>query len=187
MKLVPLTDRIAGAIEVYDNAVPNHSQVLEQVIEGASWDRAKTGLSEQPVVSDVRTNDVMWIMPFDFRTHITLYEFAKTVWHYLDDYGTRYDQSFSFMEPINVNRYEPGQRYHPHSDAGGNSTRVISALVYLNDDFTGGETEFVLFGEKVQPKAGRLVIFPSNYAYAHAALPPTEGTKYSAAFWTNRA
>lgn len=186
MKLVTLTERIAGAVEVYDDAIPNHAEILERVKESASWDRAQTGSGDSVQVSDIRTNDVMWIAPFDFRTHITLYEFAKTVWHYLDDYGIRYDQTFSFMENINVNRYLPGQRYHTHADAGGNSMRVISALVYLNDDFTAGETEFVLFDEKIQPKAGRLIIFPSNYAYAHAALPPDEGTKYSAAIWTNR-
>lgn len=186
MKLVTLTERVAGAIEIYDDAIPNHAEVLEHVKESASWDRAQTGMGDHAQVSDIRTNDVMWIAPFDFRTHSTLYEFAKSIWYYLDDYGTRYDQAFSFMESINVNRYLPGQQYHAHSDAGGNSTRVISALVYLNDDFMGGETEFILFGEKVQPKAGRLIIFPSNYAYAHAALPPAEGIKYSAAIWTNR-
>lgn len=185
MQLVSRAERVAGAIEVYDNVITNYSQVLTAVKELQGWDRARTGL-EAGVVSEVRTNDVAWIAPFDFRTDPLLVDFVRTVWHYLDDYGTRYDQSFSFLENVNINRYEPGQQYHAHSDAAGNSTRVISALVYLNDDFTGGETEFVLFGEKVQPKAGRLVIFPSNYAYAHAALPPSEGTKYSAAFWTNR-
>lgn len=185
MELVQLTERLAGAVEVYDDAVPNVSEILEVLASSGAWDRAKTGAGSGEV-SDKRTNDVTWIEPFNFRTPLILHEFVRNVWHYLDDYGLRYDQSFSFLENVNVNRYEPGQQYHVHSDAGGTSTRVISALVYLNDDFTGGETEFVLFGEKVQPKAGRLVIFPSNYAYAHAALPPTDGVKYSAAFWTNR-
>lgn len=185
MKLESLTERLAGAIEIYDNAVTNHVEVLDMVKQLQKWDRARIGL-DAGAVSEVRTNDVAWIMPFDFKTDPLLVDFVRTVWHYLDDYGTRYDQSFSFLENVNVNRYEPGQQYHAHADAMGNSSRVISALVYLNNDFTGGETEFLLFNEKVTPKAGRLVIFPSNYAYAHAALPPTDGTKYSAAFWTHR-
>ena len=90
------------------------------------------------------------------------------------------------MEHMNVNKYLPGERYHAHADAGPGQNREISALVYLNDVAEGGQTEFIYQGVSVWPKVGRLVIFPSNYAYAHAAHPPTSGTKYSAAFWTVR-
>jgi prolyl 4-hydroxylase len=60
---------------------------------------------------------------------------------------------------------------------------VISALLYLND-VQGGETHFTYFNTSVSPKAGRLVVFPSNYAYTHEAYPPIEGYKYVCVFWT---
>jgi len=175
-------ESVAGAIEIYDGAIPNHEEVLAQIVAAAKWEDAVIGFDGTRNTS-VRDNDVHWIHPFDFTTPTILFEFVKRVWHFVDAYGKRFDRPFGGMESVNVNRYLPGQQYHAHADANGQSTRVISALVYLNDDFTGGETEFIHFGEKVQPKAGRLVIFPSNYAYAHAALPPTQGIKYSAAFW----
>lgn len=186
MTLVTVTKRIAGVIEVYDDAVPNCQEVLLELMAADSWNSASVGGGAGIVNGQIRDNEVCWINPFDFRTPRVLFEFAKTVWHYIDDYGLRYEQPFSGMEYVNVNRYLPGQQYHVHADsAGGRLGRVISALVYLNDNFAGGETEFVHFDERIIPKAGRLIIFPSNYAYAHAALPPLDGVKYSAAFWTN--
>ena len=180
--------RVAGAIEITDNAIHNVTQVLDELIaDNDEWYDALVADHDLSSRQDksIRNNAIRWIDPFDFRISPVLYEFVKTVWAYIDDYGKRYDRSFRSLEKVNVNRYLPGERYVVHADAGGLSTRVISALVYLNDDFTGGETEFVHFDKRVTPKAGRLVIFPSNYAYAHAALPPSDGVKYSAAFWTN--
>jgi hypothetical protein len=185
MEIPPPTRKVAGAIEIFDNAISNASEILATINGVASWDEARVGDQVAERNPEIRDNDVHWINPFDFRVPINLYEFVRNVWHYINDYGIRYDRSFTSLESVNVNRYLPGQRYHVHADAAGKSPRVISALVYLNDDFTGGETEFVHFDERVTPQAGRLVIFPSNYAYAHAALPPTQGIKYSAAFWTN--
>ena len=39
----------------------------------------------------------------------------------------------------------PGQEYRPHFDAIGNADnqRVLTFLVYLNDDYEGGETDFL--------------------------------------------
>lgn len=174
---------IAGAIEVYDDVLPNVGDFLSEVLTSDKWQPA-TIRDMVSTDSSIRDNFVQWVDPLSFRNPPHVHEFMKAVWHHVDDYATRFDQSFGGMEIVNINRYMPGQQYHAHADAGGqNANRVISALVYLNDDFSGGETKFVHFGESITPKKGRLVIFPSNYAYAHAALPPESGIKYSAAFW----
>jgi predicted 2-oxoglutarate/Fe(II)-dependent dioxygenase YbiX len=61
--------------------------------------------------------------------------------------------------------------------------RVVSAILYLNDDYEGGHLEFPNFGIKIKPQAGMLILFPSNYAYTHAAHPVTKGTKYALVTW----
>ena len=45
-------------------------------------------------------------------------------------------------EPLQVLRYRPGQEYKPHNDAlpGTDNQRIFTMLVYLNDDYAGGET-----------------------------------------------
>ena len=56
------------------------------------------------------------------------------------------------------------------SHAGGK--RFLIMMVYLNDDFTGGETEFPILGDKITPKKGKLLIFPPMWNYLHRGNPP---------------
>lgn len=174
----------AGAVYVYDDVFDNGAEVIDLLESQDSWGDALIGSGQGVVDKSVRHNKVAGINPFDFRTDPILFEFTRTIWHYINDYAMLHDVTFMSMEPVTVNRYEVGDRYLPHCDAGPGHPRVISAVAYLNDVEQGGETTFPLFDVTVTPKAGRLIIFPSNYAYRHAALPPLVGRKYAAAFWT---
>jgi predicted 2-oxoglutarate/Fe(II)-dependent dioxygenase YbiX len=55
----------------------------------------------------------------------------------------------------------------------------VSAVVYLNDDYDGGEIEFPRHNLTLKPKAGDIILFPSNFVYEHASLNISSGTKYS--------
>ena len=75
------------------------------------------------------------------------------------------------QEAGTVIRYSPGGKYELHYDYfksdvpdqkeelnyGGN--RVYSFLVYLNEDFEGGETYFPHHNLKVQPEIGKAVLW----------------------------
>jgi prolyl 4-hydroxylase len=90
----------------------------------------------------------------------------------------------SQFEPLKLIRYEAGQYFKPHHDAGGDqhqhlAGRRITLFVYLNTCDAGGETHFTKCGIKIKPRAGLGVIhFPS---YLSTAKPPpkeyTEGAK----------
>jgi preprotein translocase subunit Sec61beta len=80
-------------------------------------------------------------------------------------------------------RYSQEEQYKFHYDGNTESKRALSVLVYLNDDYEGGEIEFPNFKIKIKPKAGTLILFPSNYAYGHIAHPVTSGVKYVIATW----
>ena len=85
------------------------------------------------------------------------------------------------MEEFRVKRYNAlsDDRFDPHIDVGGQESlpRFLSFLFYLNDDFAGGQTHFLGY-DAVQPKKGRVCIFPPYWTHPHAGLPVTEGTKY---------
>jgi prolyl 4-hydroxylase len=49
-------------------------------------------------------------------------------------------------------------------------------VFYLNDDFTGGETEFPELGKRITPLRGRALLF--QHRVLHAALTPATGVKY---------
>lgn len=103
----------------------------------------------------------------------------------LDNYKVMFkiDQEIKNEEPYTLLRYYGGEQYGFHYDGGTGSKRSISVLIYLNDDYEGGEIEFPNFKLKIKPKAGTLILFPSNYAYGHIAHPVTSGTKYVIVTW----
>jgi hypothetical protein len=83
-------------------------------------------------------------------------------------------------------RYQEGERFGLHTDAilgGEEGFRQLSALIYLNDDYTGGETAFPRQGVKFKGGAGDLLVFPSNFCYPHEAMPVTKGTKFAVVTW----
>ena len=63
---------------------------------------------------------------------------------------------------------------------------AITALAYFNDDYEGGEIRFPrLDGYTHKPKAGDILLCPSNYIYEHASLPMESGTKYCVVVMTD--
>ena len=84
-----------------------------------------------------------------------------------------------------VQKYEPGGFYDWHNDwtMHDGSSRVYTYIWYLNTikKKDGGYTQFV-DGTKVQPKVGRLVIFPALWTYLHRAFPP-QVPKYICTGW----
>lgn len=89
-------------------------------------------------------------------------------------------------ETISVLKYEQGQEYKWHVDRALEpdcfaSSRRVSVVVYLNDDFKGGETEVI--DRKYKPQKGKALIFPSDCNYPHRACPVEEGTKYALVTW----
>lgn len=95
-------------------------------------------------------------------------------------------------EALALLRYSPGQEYRPHFDfvKGAENRRLMTALIYLNEDYEGGETEFVRTGLKVKGHTGDVILFHNdggdggpNPLSEHAGLPITKGVKYLATRW----
>ncbi|MFC7537492.1 2OG-Fe(II) oxygenase [Sphingomonas sp. GCM10030256] len=101
---------------------------------------------------------------------------------------TTYEQG----EPIQVLSYEPGQQYKLHSDAlpTGHNQRAMTFLVYLNDDYAGGETQFPDSNLTHRGERGDGLLFHNidshgqPYAAArHAGLPVRQGRKLLLSKW----
>ena len=63
-------------------------------------------------------------------------------------------------ENMQVLRYLPGEHYHYHTDTGGSPSiagRALTALFYLNQNFSGGETNFPMARRDQLPDGGRNV------------------------------
>ena len=76
-----------------------------------------------------------------------------------------------------IQKTQKNDFYTWHHD--GHLNRILTYILYLNDveEGVGGTTDF-LCGKKIQPKAGKLVIFPANIIYLHRGTKLKEGVKY---------
>ena len=73
-----------------------------------------------------------------------------------------------------------------HHDTYSGEDYAISAVVYYNDDFEGGEIHFPNQNFTYSPKAGDLIVFLPTEEYAHEVLPVTKGVRYAGPFWFRR-
>jgi predicted 2-oxoglutarate/Fe(II)-dependent dioxygenase YbiX len=96
----------------------------------------------------------------------------------------------SNIETIQCVRYRRGQRFRAHFDGGVDLPRLTTFLLYLNDDFAGGETYFPMLDKAVAPKAGSCLRFPSCtsdgrviWQSEHGGLPVSRGAKYALNIW----
>jgi prolyl 4-hydroxylase len=95
-------------------------------------------------------------------------------------------------EPLHVLRYDVGQEFKPHLDAlpGVANQRRWTVLVYLNEDYIGGETDFPELGLRVRGETGDALLFENAGADGradertrHAGLEVRSGTKWLASRW----
>lgn len=99
---------------------------------------------------------------------------GATVLHY--DVGEEIANHYDFIDP-SIPSYE--------EEISQRGERVMTFLVYLNDDYAGGETDFPLLGVSHEGKRGEGLSFvnalpsggPDRRAW-HAGRPPTRGEKW---------
>lgn len=107
------------------------------------------------------------------------------------------------FEPVQVMHYAVGQEFRPHYDflnpeeEEGYTTqlarfgqRIATFLLYLNDDFEGGETAFPAAGLSYRGSKGDALFFANvdrsnapDPLTLHAGLPPTRGEKWILSQW----
>lgn len=108
--------------------------------------------------------------------------------NYCDAYGSLRDSiEKHYNLSYKIQKTLPGQGYHIwhfENQSLVNCRRLTSWIIYLNDNFEGGETEFLYLHQRIKPKKGSLLIFPAGFTHTHRGNPPLNGEKYIAAGWT---
>jgi hypothetical protein len=93
----------------------------------------------------------------------------------IDDYV-----AVGLNERLRFYRYTEGQHFGAHTDGyfqrDNGEKSFLTLMIYLNDDFTGGETLFLKRERLIAPKTGMALIF--THRQWHAGLAVKEGCKY---------
>jgi len=92
--------------------------------------------------------------------------------------------ALSLNERFRFYRYDPGQKFAPHLDGyferNDRERSQLTFMVYLNDEFTGGETKFYANDRSprlsVKPERGMALVFAHRQVHEGASI--IEGRKY---------
>lgn len=140
----------------------------------------------------------------DYRTSKTFYDmdnifsdYTQLVFNSVKDRFWYMPFSIQNLELVQSQRYGVGEEYKKHCDYFNygptqiktNNDRIATMILYLNDDFEGGETEFHELGIKIKPKKGAALYFEYNYIpelnhkTIHSGNPVTKGEKLIFTTW----
>lgn len=185
---------VAGCVDIFENVWPDSEATIAMVENecknpdsGSYWQRAETfgGGAYQ----DIRTNKMLNVTAganiYDNPVMQQIHnQFNMLLLASAQPYAERHGITDPIIhEPYSMLKYGIGNEYKNHYDGGTSSGRCLSCVLYLNDDYDGGEIEFVFFDVKIRPQKGMLLLFPSNFAYTHKAYPVTKGIKYALVTW----
>jgi len=93
---------------------------------------------------------------------------------------------WGIFEHYNLQKYLPGQAYHPeHMEHGKDedSKRLLAWMIYLNDVEDGGETYWPQQNFKKSARVGDLCIWPAGWTHSHYGIVSKTEYKYIVTGW----
>jgi hypothetical protein len=95
-----------------------------------------------------------------------------------------------WSDSIQLVKWEGGQPMRPHADSAFTDGsphptphRDYAAIVYLNDDYEGGDIYFPNQNVQVAPRRGLLLIFRGGVSHIHGVREVTKGIRYTMPSW----
>lgn len=186
----------AGCIAIFENVFDDPSKIISSIENKVSennkdlfWKWEKAGIDFKDDEEQThRTNYCLLITKNAKNKDEVAKNIHNQIYYKIEEAMNWYKDKFNlnfelYHEPYIALKYENGEEYKAHFDGTTQTARSVSIVFYLNDDYEGGEIEFVNFNLKIKPKANSLIIFPSNYAYSHIAHKITKGKKYAVVTW----
>ena len=157
---------------------------------GSTYNRWSSHQKRPHVISDLSTN-LYDNSTIDLTNRDFVSPFLDVFWgECYKEYANKFSILTEFdkhqIYTMKLQKTNPGQGYHiwhTEVDRIDNSRRLAAYILYLNDINEGGETEFLYLKRRVQPKQGRLMLWPSGYVHTHRGNPPLSETKYVLTGW----
>ena len=172
-------------IKVYENVV---SDKLCDDLMATKFDyKSSSFSSHKEVHKDSKDRVIMddfWIRKDNNFYNLLKECFVKAVRQYESDFHRFICKNIT---DFRINKYGTGGFMSEHTDNIHHSHGQqwgyphVSVLLYLNDDYEGGE--FVVAEKEIKPNKGSSVVFPSNFIYPHEAKKVISGIRWSVVAW----
>lgn len=172
-----------------------NNKLLEDLINlfESSTSKVRQGSTTSGKNLDEKNSMDLSIYPSEIEKeeYICIKDYAFHLKECLDVYRSEwsadsYNECFSLgTSSFNIQKYSPGGhfiRWHSERTSILTSERQLAWMTYLNDQESGGETEFLHFGIKIKPKKGLTLIWPSDWTHTHRGNKVIE-TKYIITGW----
>jgi prolyl 4-hydroxylase len=139
--------------------------------------------SGQRILNPIRTSDTASIGPL--REDLAIRAINCRI-------ASMSESSIFAGEALTILRYRFNQQFRLHSDSlpYSKNQRTKTVIIYLNDNFSGGETVFPNIDISIIPKAGDAIMFSNIHSNGrinkdsdHAGLPVLKGSKWIATRW----
>jgi len=183
-------------IKCYDSVLPwDALSVFIRYINTAEFNVTGTitNTGEQTVDTNIRKTSEFSL----YRQHksLTNVHWFSVFEHIIGNKLLQYQKDLSVIEmpihsiiSLSVLKYTETSHYVWHTDHSGvGAPRTYSTILFLNNDYEGGNLWFRdpdgSNEMKIETKANRLIIWPSNFLFPHTVKPVTKGTRYSLVSW----
>ena len=111
--------------------------------------------------------------------------FKPCVDEYLTTFSILQDYKFLLYD-LKIKKIPIGGGFHAWHFENGTiscSQRKFVVQLYLNNNFEGGETEFLYQNRREEAVKGDLLIFPAGFTHTHRGNPPIGNSKYLVTSW----
>ena len=123
--------------------------------------------------------------PYSFLAKEIIPKFKPCIDEYIEAVNILKDYKLLTYD-LKIKKIPIGGGFHQwHFENGGiaYSQRKFVIQLYLNDNFEGGETEFLYQNRRELPRQGDVLIFPAGFTHTHRGNPPIGGDKYLITSW----
>lgn len=110
----------------------------------------------------------------DKNLEINGFAITKIVHDRLSNLVNEIDNSLS-LNSFSFQRMQSGVELKSHTDQHTDPSIQYAAIIYLNDNYSGGEVFFKNKNLDLRPKAGSLLIFPGNEEFEHGVRHVQDG------------
>jgi len=165
---------------------PSSCDYLVDLFEANTQDQFAGALGHDRRIDTDQKDSIDFLLgPYEHNPMVKRYysEMSQVLENYKSKYRycNDHQEAWGVVEPIQIQKYNPGQGFHAyHYERQGmsSSARHLVFMTYLNDVTDGGETEFFYQNLKVKPEQGLTIIWPSDWMFTHKGITSLTQTKY---------